>query len=78
MSERGAEPFKIHLSVNVHTVSVKLPGGCDSAEAVKVQLESLLLSNKYSVTDLSGAGGEAYQPIAEALQLDFHQLSVSK
>ena len=66
------------MSVNVHSVSATLPGGQDSANAVKLQLESVLLSNKYSSFELSGAGGEAYHAIAETWQLDFHQLALSR
>ena len=50
----------------------------DSANAVEVKLESLLVSNKYISIELSGAGGEEYHPITEIMQLDFHLLSVSR
>lgn len=74
-----ANPFKIHLSVNVHTISVKLPPGRrGSVEALQLQLESLLLSNKFSGLDLSGAGGEAYQAVGETMQLDFHQFTIAR
>ena len=68
------------LSLNMHTLSVKFPaGGKGSSEALKVQLESLLLSSKFSHgSELSGIGGESYLSVAETVQLDFHQLSVSR
>jgi hypothetical protein len=75
-----SKPFKWNLSLNMHTLSVKFPAsGNTSAEAVRVQLDSLLLSNKYSSGhELSGAGGESYLSVLEMMQLDFHQLSVSR
>lgn len=48
----------------------------ERAESLLVlKMKSLLLSNKYSSVELSGAGGEGYYAITETMQLDLHQLS---
>ena len=72
------EPAKYHLSVNVHTIAVTVPEGVASEKTLEVCLESLLLSNKYTMVELSGDGGETYYPLGETIQMDFHQLSISR
>lgn len=69
---------KYHLSVNVHTVAMTIPEGVASEKMLEVCLESLLLSNKYTMVELSGEGGESYYPLGETIQMDFHQLSISR
>ena len=76
LSAKNTEPFQYCLSVNIHTVSVDVPEHYGSANAVGLSFESVLLSNKYSVLELSGAGGESYYPLREEVQVDFHQLSI--
>lgn len=86
-SSSGARPFKYHLSVNVHTITLRFPGGGAGSDSgsrgvgerveslLVLKMKSLLLSNKYSSVELSGAGGEGYYGITETMQLDLHQLS---
>jgi len=64
--------------VNIHTVSLTVPERVGSEKVLEACLESLLFSNKYSIMELSGEGGASYYPLGEVIQLDFHQLSISR
>lgn len=68
-SEPPPVPFKYHLVVDVHTVTLILPKCSSTLEQIDVQLHSLSVSNRYSYQEAA---------LLEKISVQLDQLSIKR